>query len=168
MKLVLSIVFLNSIFCFTDPLQPLETKTITKNQMIINWYHQKDRVFFELSAPTTGWLAIGFNQSSGLTRTYLIMGNVVKGETSVVEHYTESPGNYSPISSYGDKNRVDNVNGSEIEGKTSIKFSVPVRALYKYHKDLDKGLDYTMLIAYSREDDFQHHSIMRSSVSIKL
>jgi len=158
-------------FAVTIPSTYLDSQdrsTISKNGMTISWYHHKDRVYFEMEAPCPGWVAIGFNESAALPGTYLVMGNVVNGTATVTEHHTFKPGDYRALPAIGAGNRVEDVSGSQTDNKTIIHFSLPVDGEDKYRKNLSKDLEYSLLIAFSREDDFQHHSIMRTSTTIKL
>ena len=148
--------------------QENEVKTLIKNEMTVSWYFKNDRIYFEMSAPTDGWVTIGFNTKTGITGAYLLMGNVINNKVTLVEHYTKSPGNYSPISRFGANPQVENAEGIEQSRKTIIKFSLPTTSSSKYQKDLSEGKEYYMIMAYSQEDDFQHHSIMRTSVNVKL
>lgn len=143
-------------------------KSISKNKMKVNWHYKNDRIHFEMSAPTDGWVTIGFNTTSGTKGAYLLMGNIINGKPNVEEHYTLSPGNYKTISSLEEIPQVKDAMGDENFNTTTLKFSLPTKAGNKYQKDLSEGNEYTMIIAYSQEDDFQHHSIMRTSVNVKL
>lgn len=143
-------------------------KTISKNNMKVSWHYESGRILFEMMAPNDGWVTIGFNTTSGTKGAYLLMGNIVKGKPNVVEHYTISPGNYKTLNSLGEAPQVKDIKGNENSLGTTLKFSLPLKAKNKYQKDLSEGSEYTMIIAYSQEDDFQHHSIMRTSVNVKL
>jgi hypothetical protein len=143
-------------------------KKISKNRMNVSWYYVNNKIFFEMSAPTNGWVTIGFNTKSGMVGAYLLMGNIINNKVTLVEHYTKSPGNYFPISKFGAISQVENVEGVEKSNNTTIKFSLPIKAFSKYQKDLTETKEYIMIIAYSQEDDFQHHSIMRTSINVKL
>ena len=136
--------------------------------MAVSWYYNNDRIYFKMIAPTDGWVTIGFNTSTSTTGAYLLMGHIINGNVAVVEHYTTSPGNYSAITKFGAMAQVADVSGQQKGQRTTIEFSLPVMASGKYQRDLIEGLSYTMLIAYSQEDNFQHHSIMRTPVEIKL
>lgn len=96
------------------------------------------------------------------------MGNVKNGNPDLVEHYTSSPGKYNPITDLGAMASVKNISGTENSSGTTILFSLPIKAVSKYQKNLDEGLMYNMIFAYSREDDFEHHSMMRTSKKIEL
>ena len=141
---------------------------ISKNNMKVKWKIEKELICFEMEAPCDGWVAIGFNETSSLTGTYLLMGRVRNGKTEVVEHYTDKPGNYKSIDQYGVASQITIISGTETANFTRLKFSIPVEAASKYHKNLLSDTKWTLLMAYSLDDDFQHHSIMRTSVDIKL
>lgn len=137
---------------------------ITKNGMTVCWEHKQNRIYFRMIAPTKGWVAIGFNDSSSITGTYLLMGN----ESMVVEYYTISPGNFKPISRLGAKEAISDEVGTELKNETTIEYSLPLKPNNKYARNFEQKREYVMLIAFSLKDDFQHHSIMRTSVKVIL
>lgn len=139
---------------------------IEQNGMTVTWRVMDERMYFKLSAPTTGWLAIGFNETKNLAGTYLLMTRVRNGEPEVIEHYTQSPGTYRPISDLGSEPSVGDVIGSQSRLSTTVEFSIPIKRVSKYHKELINGDPLNMLMAFSRHTDFQHHSIMRTSVRV--
>ncbi len=143
-------------------------KKIEKNNMVVSWYFTIDSCFFEMSAPNTGWVAIGFNEYDDITGTYLVMGAVNKATTVVVEYLTSGPGNYAPLSELGIANAVDNVSGLETSSNSTIAFSLPRKPYTKYQKNIEPGKTYYLIMAYSEEDDFKHHSMMRTMQKIIL
>jgi hypothetical protein len=146
----------------------LQQRSVSKSGMTVNWNCQKNRMFFEMSAKTTGWLTLGFNDTPGIKGAYLLMGRVVDGKAEVVEHYTLQAGDYRPIASLGGTTQVEDVDGVEKNGESTIYFSLPLAVAGKYQKQLVQGKRYHWILAYSREDDFQHHSIMRTAVEVQL
>jgi hypothetical protein len=163
-KIINALVLLGSLSSF----EPLQHTQIEKNGMKVQWAYIKDRIFFEVEAPTSGWLAIGFNTSSAIEGNYLIMGHVVKGITTVIEHFTISAGNYKSFNDLNVASSIENESGQENNNQSKIKFSLPVKANNPFAKHLVAGTNYTLLLAYSQEDDFLHHSIMRTTIDIKL
>jgi hypothetical protein len=145
-----------------------DIKTITQNGMTVSWLYRQDRMYFEMEAPTEGWVAIGFNERNTLPGSYLLMGSVVAGTPNVVEHYTLSPGDYRPVSALGAAPQLNDVGGSESGGKTRIRFSLPIESRHQYAKNMIEGSSWILHMAYSREDDFQHHSMMRTAVKVQL
>lgn len=147
--------------------QKLENK-ITKNDMTVSWEQQGDKISFFVNAPTNGWVAIGFNEASTLKDTYLIMGRVSHHKTEIVEHYVLKPGFYKPLKELKCPESVSDIIGKEQNRSAQIQFSLPIKALSSFQKDLKKGHEYHLLMAFSNHDDFKHHSVMRTSLKIKL
>lgn len=143
-------------------------KSIHKKDMVVSWFYSPTHIHFEICAPTKGWATIGFNTTSSIKNTYLLMGNVTNSKPNVVEHYTLSPGNYKSFPDLKIKNNVIKISGIENRNQTKLFFSIPIIAIAPYKPILAEGKTYVMLMAYSLEDDFQHHSIMRTSKKIKL
>ena len=141
---------------------------VLKNGMEVSWKYNNDRIYFEIQAPTEGWVTIGFNSNDGMAGCYLLMGRVKNGNVEVAEHYTQRPGDYSPISKYDVTAQVADPKGKEESDLTNISFILPLKAISKYQKDLFPNSEYIMVLAYSIDDDFQHHSIMRTSIKVKL
>jgi hypothetical protein len=171
LTLILSTLLIMSILKIsitTDPLFDENARSVSKNGMEIKWRFDENRIYFEMKAPTKGWLAIGFNEASALKGTYLIMGQVANHQAVVVEHFVQNPGQYSPIKDLGGTVEVQDIVGWEEALFTKLSFSLPLAAVDHYRKSLTSGANYNLLIAYSQEDDFQHHSVMRTSVKIQL
>lgn len=144
-----------------------EVNCITKNSMEVCWTFSEDKIRFALKAPTTGWVGIGFNEQSELAGTYLLLARVANGKAEIVEHFVISPGDYISIESLGATPVAVLLSGVETSD-TEVTFAVPISPLHKYGKSLKEGMKYEMLIAFSREDDFQHHSTMRTSIEVTL
>lgn len=157
-----------SVFCLAFELIGEMPQEVTKNGLKVGWKHEGENIHFSMSAPTDGWIAIGFNTGTGMTGAYLLMGRVVNGKAEVVEHYTSSPGEYKSIIDLGEKAQVTEVSGKENGRSTQISFSLPAKAVNNYQRDLLPNSNYTLIMAYSLEDDFQHHSTMRTSTSVTL
>lgn len=138
------------------------------NRMAIRWEVLDDRVHFELSTPEHGWVAIGFNKKNELGGTHLVMACVKDGRVIGKDYYIQSPGIYQPITELGAKGIVYDLEGDEGFSGTMVRFSLPLNQNGKYYIPLIEGKEYNLLVAYSREDDFSHHSMMRNSLKIKL
>lgn len=154
------------LFCI--PIKAQNMKTIAKNGMTVSWFVENNRVHFSITAPTTGWVAIGLNTKDQLAGTNLIMGAVSNDQVQISDRYIIRPGKHEAVSSLGGKSALADQAGNEEDGMTRLRFSLPLNARDTYHQKLEAGQSYSLLIAYSVSDDFQHHSRMRSSVQIIL
>ena len=162
--IILGIALFSNVACHAQA----EMKHISQNGITVHWHFAEERIFFEMEAPSTGWLTIGFNTSTKMQGAYLLMGHILHGKAVVVEHYTLSPGDYRPIHELGGPIQVQHVAGSESARSSTIRFSLPLLPGSKFQRNLSPGQQYTLILAYSQEDDFQHHSAMRTSLPIKL
>ena len=145
-----------------------EIKEVKKNGMNVQWSFSDDLIHFQVHAPSAGWLAIGFNETADLNNTYLIMGAVSGNKLVVKEHHVFKPGSYQSFEQLREPESIENIEGYESEKETTIHFSLPQTSFYQYVKHLKHGMEYYLLLAYSQEDDFEHHSVMRTSIKIKL
>jgi len=143
-------------------------KTIEKNGMSVSWQFRGDQIEMEVFAPTQGWVAIGFNESDQLKGTNLIMGNVKAQQTKVSDRHIVDFGDHRAIESLNGINHLSQIKGEETEKGTILQFSICRKAKDKYHFDLVKNNSFHLLLAYSQADEFDHHSIMRISIKIKL
>ncbi|MFY0607315.1 MAG: hypothetical protein JXR10_11395 [Cyclobacteriaceae bacterium] len=151
-----------------NPKAQAKNQTITKNEMTVSWTFESDFISFEISAPTTGWVAIGFNETNDLTVTYLVMGSITADQVKIQEHYVFGPGNYRSYKTLNEPESVTGISGNHSGENTTLRFSLPTTSFYQYTKQLKPGKEYTMLMAFSQEKAFQHHSIMRTSINVKL
>ncbi len=169
----LSIFF--ALFSLTLPAQvndlgskPKEWSSIERNGMTFRWLIQEEYVSIEISAPQQGWVAIGFNTKSGLTDTHLLMGRMVKGQAEISDRYVLAPGKHQAITKLGGTKWSTRISGLEDRQRTLIRFSLPLNKADEWRHRLVPGKKYYVLMAFSRDDDFQHHSMMRTEVLIQL
>ncbi len=145
-----------------------EMREVNKNGMKVGWEIIDDQLYLEMSAPTKGWVAVGFNTTSELTGTSLLMGHVQGVKSEVVDFFVRAPGDYEPVTVLGGVSVVTQSEGKEEGGATHLSFRIPLLPNSEFHQQLVAGGTYHLLMAYSLEDDFKHHSVMRTSMTIKL
>ena len=168
MKLIsLVILFIYSCTSSTPNFQDKMNK-ISKNGMTVSWETKGDRLVIKMFAPTKGWLAIGFNDKGGLANTNLIMSCVRNGQVFIEDQFIKSPGSHIKVTDLGGNDQTSRHSGEETAKGTTISFEITQTALDQFHHNLKEGQKYHLLMAFSREDDFQHHSMMRTSIEIIL
>ena len=141
---------------------------VEKNGMIVSWQMLENDIQITMTAPTDGWVAIGLNPKNQLAGSSFMMGRVVDGKGEVVDFYTIKPGDVHPVEKLGGKTAVGQVKGAEYNGNTSITFNLDANPGGDFHHKLSAGSTFFMHIAYSQDDDFAHHSMMRTVVEIRL
>ena len=143
-------------------------RSIAQNDMQVQWKIEDQRIHFEVFAPTQGWVALGLNSESSLSKTQLIMGNMQKEALNLVEHYVLQPGDYRPVESLEQTSVLADQFGAQCAIGSTFRFSLPLNANDDFHQNWQEGQSLYLLIAYSNHDDFQHHSVMRSWVEVEL
>jgi hypothetical protein len=143
-------------------------KSRTVNGMTFQWSFSKDNLHCKAIAPNKGWVAIGFNTVDGLSGTNLIMGAVEQDFVTIDDRFIVKPGTHKSITELGGSEALTLRAGEEVGDNTTISFTIPLSVNDKFHHDLQEGKEYYVLMAFSQEDDFQHHSIMRTTIKIKL
>ena len=111
--------------------------------MHVAWRFVDDAIEFTATAPTTGWVAVGFNTKDDIVGANLVMGAVQHGILQIADKY---------VVDFGDPRR----------------FRLPITASDRYHLNLQPGTTLYLIAAYSMDDDFAHHSRMRKHVQITL
>ncbi len=144
------------------------SSSLTVRDMDIHWTEEANCWTFELSAPTEGWVALGFNRKNDIVHTNLIMTAVQEGVVTSEDFYVVGFGNPQPVKKLGGTIAVSDLVGEEQNGRTTVRFSVPKKASDRYHYDLQAGDEIWFICAYSRADEFDHHSMMRQHVKVKL
>lgn len=155
--------YLHALVAPQGPLKKLES-----NGMLLSWEQKGSYWEFEMSAPSQGWMAIGFNEKEGLAGTNLIMGAIDKGKVKLSDRYIIRTGFHVDLAELQLVERLELIGGEEDEHGSRISFRIPINSQDYYHKNLQPASSFHLLLAYSQADDFSHHSMMRTSVKITL
>lgn len=127
----------------------------------LKWDHQSETIKFRLTAPTTGWVAVGFTETGDLMDTNLIQGRVKEGKVFIQDQFITGFGEHPPVEALAVPSRISELEGEEKNGFTTIVFSISKKKMDKLHYDLPKGKEINVWLAYSVSDDFSHHSRKR-------
>ncbi|MEM6807432.1 MAG: DOMON domain-containing protein [Bacteroidota bacterium] len=143
-------------------------KKLEKNGMLVSWEQKGSYWEFEMSSPSQGWMAIGFNEKEGLAGTNLIMGAIKEGKVELSDRYIIRTGFHVALTDLSVVEKLELIGGEEDKNGSRISFRIPMKSQDYYHKNLHPASSFYLLLAYSQEDDFKHHSMMRTSVKITL
>ncbi len=130
-------------------------------------WHRKDRMFAEFIAPTQGWIAVGFNNEDRLQGTRFVIGAWGNGVFRAEEHIALVP-HHSRVQDLGLASAVKDVVGSEVQNGTKMKFSLPHHFGDSENPRLAPDTDTNLMLAWSQQKDFDHHSFWRRHLTIRL
>jgi hypothetical protein len=132
-----------------------------------SWTVQGESLHGCMSAATSGWVAVGFNTRTGLQGARLVMGHVVAGRAHAEVHIAQPPRHLHRQTADGHE-RVSNVSGRQAGGRTHVCFSMPLKPTDTEDVALLRGAPVHLILAWSHEADFDHHSAQRDSVEMML
>jgi hypothetical protein len=120
-----------------------------------------------VEAATTGWIAVGFSPRAELAGTRLVMVRVVGGHAHAEMHIAEPPQHHHRRRADGTE-WVREVTGQQANGVTQVCFTIPLRTDAVGDTALHPGQAVHMVLAWSHEPDFNHHSAQRESLTTNL
>lgn len=124
-------------------------KSITAVKVTFQWKVDGKNLDCILSAPTTGWVGVGFGHTAQMKGTELFIGFVQDGKTTVMDEYGDAINHHDPVTALGGKSIVSNVSGSQSNGTTEVRFTLPLNDSGKYHVPLVPGTQYDLLLAHA-------------------
>lgn len=145
-----------------------ETKKIVEKEIQFSWKFENGFLQIELESKAPGWFAVGFNESSDLKGTKLFMMSIEKGKAILSERQIIEIGVHKSLTELGLLEEKNIIDFSETKNRKYLRFKIPIRTRNKYSKDFQSGKVFHILLAYSLENDFSHHSIYRTSIKIVL
>jgi hypothetical protein len=118
-----------------------------------------------LRARTRGWVTVGFNTRPTLDGARLVMGRVIDGNPQLEVHRAEPPRHWRIA---GSEHAVRTVGGVQELDFTRVCFAMPLDPLDPSDVTLAAGMLTHLVLAWSHERDFDHHSADRGAVNVLL
>lgn len=137
------------------------SKKLEAEGFTMEWTHYDDHLRISITAPSTGWVAVGFTRGSEIVDTNLIQGHVSGGGVFIQDQYVTDLGKHPPVEELAVESRIFNVSGKEEDGQTTLQFNIFKAKVDNLHYDLSEGNKINVWLAYSVSDDFDHHSRKR-------
>ncbi|MFA7643497.1 MAG: DOMON domain-containing protein [Sphaerochaetaceae bacterium] len=113
-----------------------------------SWEFAAEEIEFTVMAPTTGWVAIGFNPSRMMKDAHYILGYVADGQLFLRDDYGTGLTSHASDDTVGGAQHVRPLGHSEEGGVTTITFALPLQAQDAYDLDFVPGKAYKVLLAY--------------------
>ena len=143
-------------------------RTIALGGMEFAWRHRAGRLHGHLSAPGTGWLAVGFNETRTLKGTRFVIAAVADGRTRAELHVALPP-DHRPVEDVtGHPADLRDLDGRFEDGRSWLSFSLPHRSPDRMGLELSPGLSIHLMLAWSHAPDFDHHSAWRGHADVVL
>lgn len=138
-------------------------------KMTFSWSVNSDQLAVKLSAPTTSWVAVGFNPSSKMKDADIIIGYVKKGKVTISDDFGIAATQHKGDSKVGGQDNVTVVGGSEEGNVTTIEFSIPLNSGDDKDSVIDPNGDTVVILAYGEgRDSFRVKHKVAETVTVNL
>ncbi len=126
---------------------------IEVEKIVFQWQIDDKQIHIQLSAPTTGWVGIGFNPSDGMKDANIVLGYVKNGKVKVSDEFGTEVKQHKKDTRLGGTQNVTNIKGSEKDGVTTISFTMPLDSGDAKDQILAVDKDTYVLLAHSSGRD---------------
>ena len=150
----------------TIPVKATPTKgKVGAAGVTFHWQHRDGQLWANLAAPTSGWIAVGFNDTPTLQGTRFVIAAVSHSPIRVEEHIALVP-EHREVSTLGLPPAILTSHGFYQYGVSRLEFALP--EVIPQSLDLRPGTNTHLMLAWSQEIDFDHHSAWRRHFNITL
>lgn len=164
--LLITTVLIASSFAFAQDWQEVVVDGFTLNWATVSG----EMLMVKLSAPTTGWLSVGFDPTQQMLDANIIIGYVESGTPVLRDDFGWQTTSHRADTLLGGTNDVTIDGGTEAGGTTQIEFTIPLNSGDPKDRELVVGNTYTVIFARSGngEDNFTAPHAVRSSAQIEI
>ncbi len=144
---------------------PGEPVVYTADGVTLTMHLYTDSIHVILSAPTTGWVSVGFEPSQVMKDADIYIGYVENGTVLLRDDFGTGNTSHAPDTSLGGASSYTGLSGTESGGVTEISFMIARNPGDPYDKVLTAGGTYKVLVGYGPDDadDFTtYHSWVKS------
>jgi hypothetical protein len=154
------IAFAGVSFAQTGETPAAAPKTVTAGKFTMTYTIEGTNLVASVTAPVTGWIAVGFNPSKMMKDANINIG-YADGATSVVQdQFGSGMFSHKPDSALGGKNDLTSASCIEKDGTTTLSFTIPLDSGDKNDTKLVPGQKVKLIFAASTKDDIsKKHSI---------
>ena len=150
------------------PPPPSVQQGVESEGMGFQWQVEGDRLRFQMSAPTTGWVRVGFNSVMAQHQANMIVGWVQDGQTRAEDRFAVDPPYIEPDTMHGGKDDVQVISGKEDAGRTQVELSIPLDSGDAWDMALKPGTKVWLILSYADTDALDAPSVVRTAVQITL
>lgn len=142
-------------------------RSVTQDGVTFSWCHDNTFLTGTLSAPTKGWIAVGFNEAPGLKNTRFIIAATSLFPIRAEEHIARVP-DHKTVTELGLKPAMKLIRGSYADGRSHLEFQIPQRIADRPALSLAPGSRVHVMLAWSQAIAFDHHSAWRKHFPLTL
>ncbi|HMD67644.1 MAG TPA: DOMON domain-containing protein [Chitinivibrionales bacterium] len=123
----------------------------------------------QVTYPTKGWVAVGFNPTSMMKGANMIMGALINGKTISSDEYGVSDVSHKPDTLIGGKNNILAAECTQANGTTTFSFTIPLDSGDPKDVKLVVGAKVKVILAAGANANFKdkHIDVEKTTVTLK-
>ena len=136
----------------------------------VQWRVNDDQITVQMSAPTTGWVAVGFDPARMMAEANMIIGYVENGTLTIADDYGTAATAHGRDTENGGTDDIISAEGRETEEGAQITFTIPLDSGDPTDKPLTPGNSYKVIVAYGpdRSNNLDAYHEARGSFTMEL
>lgn len=142
-------------------------RSVTNDGVKFSWSHHNTTLIGTLSAPTSGWIAVGFNAEPGLRNTRFIIAATSVSPIRAEEHIARVP-DHKSVAELGLVPALQNTSGTFANGRSHLEFQISQQIAGSPALSLAPGSRVHVMLAWSQAIAFDHHSAWRKHFPLTL
>ena len=149
---------------------PDTLRTISASGITLQWKPESTLLYVKIIAPTTGWVAVGFDPTQMMQDANIIIGYVRNDTVYLRDDYGSGPNSHNSDISAGGTDNITDKNGTENQTQTEISFKIHLNSGDTKDRQLVVGTTYKVILAYGENnaDDFDSYHKTRAVFNIKI
>lgn len=155
------------IFFYLISYKVYSQREVKTGQLLFTYEIVGDSLHCFLSAPTQGWLLVGFNTENSTQQADFKFFAITETGLNYADYKNTDRRNYVPDTSLQGENNIRIHYYKENKTGSSVLFSIPLKTMDSNDFQHDIHKKFWLILAYSVADDFQHHSIHRKHLPMQ-
>ena len=129
--------------------------TVTVGDITLEWMPDTlGNLLVRVSAPTDGWVAVGFDPTIAMQDANIIIGYVSNDTAYVRDDFGVGTNTHTYDMALLGTDDVADIAGTETGGVTEISFMIPLDSGDAFDRPLVVGQVYPVILAYGTDDSF--------------
>jgi hypothetical protein len=129
-------------------------KSADIEEVHLAWLEMEDSYRFTVTAPTTGWVAVGFGGGPAMKDVDMVIGYFSDGEGHIRDDHGTSPVTHVADTDLDGSDDIIEYRISEADGSTEMTFVVPRSPGDDLDAELSPGAAVRVTVAYGDDDGF--------------
>jgi hypothetical protein len=142
-------------------------KQVASGKFTFKYMLHGDKLMAEVSYPTTGWVAVGFNPTKKMKDANFIIGYADGAKSVVDDQFGDGAVSHKPDTLLGGTYNLSETKASEKDGITTIAFTMPLNSGDPRDGVIEKGKPTALIFGAGKRDDLtsKHSDIAKTTVT---